>query len=282
MHLRETLRKAASRQEKSSKDEHTSAESHTSYHNLTSGEKDIRLRNMHDSLTTVKQRNRVLENEVAHLIEQKGIQLDRDDCNDALSLISEVDPIVKSTFPSNSPQKIFWDQQVLYNNAKDKRQMRWHPLVIRFALNLKYLSTSAYKALRQSGIIHLPSERTLSDYTHWSTPNTGVSLEFVEEFVKMMDDVSCGQRQCTVSMDEMTIKSGLVFDKQKGTLVGFIDLGGANRDIELLLNGRDESNKQLADHVLVFMARAVFKPTLSLPVAHYFSLNIKGMCNYMR
>ncbi len=29
------------------------------------------------------------------------------------------------------------------NSLKDKRQMRWHPLVIRFALNLKYMSSSA-------------------------------------------------------------------------------------------------------------------------------------------
>ena len=80
-------------------------------------------------------------------------------------------------------------------------------------------------------------------------------------------------------MDEMKIKSGLVYDKHSGTLVGFVDRGKVNRDIEVLMtaaeDGKDVS-KKLADQAFVLMARAVFKPTLSLPVAHYFSLNLRG------
>lgn len=146
----------------------------------------------------------------------------------------------------------------------------------RFALNIKYLSTSAYKALRKSGIVHLPSERTLSDYTHWSSTKTGVNLDFVEEFDRLLGDVVCGQRHCTVSMDEMKIRSGLVYDKHSGTLVGFVDLGKVNHDIEVLMAEEDTVKNQLADHIFVVMARAVFKPTLSIPVAHYFSLSLKG------
>ena len=40
--------------------------------------------------------------------------------------------------------------------------------------------------------------------------------------------------ECALSMDEMKIKSGLVFSKRTGSLVGFLDLGSANRDIEQL------------------------------------------------
>ena len=147
--------------------------------------------------------------------------------------------------------------------------------MIRFALNMKYLSTSAYKATRLSGVISLPSERTLADYTHWSSPHSGVQLEFIEEFTRLLEDVPCGQHHCALSMDEMKIKSGLVYNKHKGTLVGFVDLGSANRDIERLMRGEDVDGK-LADQAFVFMARAAFKPSLSVPVAHYFSLNMKG------
>lgn len=154
--------------------------------------------------------------------------------------------------------------------------MRWHPLSIRFALNLKYLSTSAYKAMRQSGIINLPSERTLSDYTHWTTPHAGVQKEYIEEFVQLMDATSCVQKHCCLSMDEMKIRSSLVFNKHTGKLVGFVDLGSVNREIELLVNGGSEPKRVLADHLFVFMVRAVFKPSLSLPIAHYFSSNLKG------
>jgi len=72
-------------------------------------------------------------------------------------------------------------------------------------------------------------------------------------------------------MDEMKIKSGLVFNKHSGSLVGFVDLGSVNEDIEVVLGDGTESKKKLADHAFVFMARAVFKPTLSIPIAHYFS-----------
>ena len=55
-------------------------------------------------------------------------------------------------------QRIFWEQQRAYNALKDKRHIRWHPLKLRFALNLKYLSSSesAYHAVR--GFIALHSE----------------------------------------------------------------------------------------------------------------------------
>ena len=76
-------------------------------------------------------------------------------------------------------------------------------------------------------------------------------------------------------MNEMKIKKGLVFDKHMGNLVGFTDLGDVNRDIEVLMNG-DEAVNELADHAFVFMARSIFKPSVSIPIAHYFTSNLKG------
>jgi hypothetical protein len=127
-------------------------------------------------------------------------------------------------------------------------------------------------------VINLPSERTLSDYTHWASPHSGVQLEYIEEFARLLHDVPCGQHQCAISMDEMKIKRGLVYNKHKGTLVGFTDLGSANRDIEILMSNEGDTSleSRLADQVFVFMARAVFKPSLSVPVAHFFSMNMKG------
>lgn len=65
------------------------------------------------------------------------------------------------------------------------------------------------------------------------TPHTGVQLEFVEEFKTLMaEDVPDGQHQCALSMDEMKIKSGWVFNKHTGTLSGFTDLGNSNREMK--------------------------------------------------
>ena len=82
-------------------------------------------------------------------------------------------------------------------------------------------------------MIHLPSERTLSDYTHWATPHNGVQLEFIERFQSLLQqEVPSGQHHCALSMDEMKLKSGLVFNKNTGALSGVVDLGSCNRDME--------------------------------------------------
>ena len=164
--------------------------------------------------------------------------------------------------PLDTPQRIFWDQQVHYNSLKNPKQMRWHPFMIRLALNMKHQSTSAYRTIRQSGVINLPSEWTLADYTHWAAPHSGVQFEYIEEF--KLDDLPVGQRQyACLSMDEMKIKSGLVFDKHHGTLVGFTDLGNV-KSRHLLSGASEESEgRKLATHTFIFFVRAVFKPSLS-------------------
>ena len=73
----------------------------------------------------------------------------------------------------------------------------------------------------------------------------------------MLQDVPCEQRQISLLIDEMKIKSGLVFNKHSGNLVGFADISSVNRDIELIVQGKPEDNGKLADQALVFMARAV-------------------------
>ena len=262
-------------------DDRTSATSHTSYRDLSSAEKDTRLKNLHHSLRVAKQQVQRLKSEIGLLIEKDGISLQDNDASDISDILTEFSSSIDQTYPTESPQRIFWEEQQKYNSLRDKRQMKWHPLVIRFALNLKYMSTSAYRAVRQSGIISLPSQRTLSDYTHWASAHTGVQIEFIEQFKCLLEsEVKLPpQYQCALSMDEMKIKSGLVFSKRSGSLVGFIDLGSVNRDMERLAIDdmtANSSNGHLAKQIFVFMARAVFHPSLAVPVAHYPSLNLTG------
>ena len=68
----------------------------------------------------------------------------------------------------------------------------------------------------------------------------------------------------------MSIKSGLVFSKHTGTLVGFTDLTSVNSDFAKLVEGESTAGGcHLADKILVLMARAIFRPSVSYPVAHY-------------
>lgn len=274
-----TLRVCRSRLNSASSDEtKTAASSHAKYTRLTPIEKDKRLKNLQQSLQRTKQQVKRLEEKVKRIVERDDVQLSQEDADDFSAVVREVNQSVEDTFPGHSPQRIFWDQQKQYHQLKDKRQMRWHSLVLRFSLNLKYMSTSAYRAVRQSGIISVPSERTLSDYTHWTKAHSGIQFEFVEELKSRLEkEVTSSHYHCTIVVDEMKIKSGLIFDKHSGRLTGFVDLGDVNRDMEQLLNQeQEESSPKLADQVLVFMARAVFKPSLAVPVAHYFSLNLSG------
>lgn len=237
--FRSTLRSSLSRELKVGTKDHTSTSSHTCYCNLTSEQKDERLKNLHRSLLSVSQQKSALEAKIATQIQAQSVSLQENDVADVSSVIDDVKAIVEKQYPANTPQRIFWEQQLLYNSLKNKKQMRWHPYMIRFALNLKYLSTSAYKAARLSGAIHLPSERTLSDYTHWATPHSGVQLEFIEEFKRLLIDVHSGQHHCSLPMK---IKSGLVFNKHN---VGFTNLGCVNRDIEMIITPPAENGKKL-------------------------------------
>lgn len=83
--------------------------------------------------------------------------------------------------------------------------MRWHPLIVRFALNLKYLSSNAYKAV--SGFISLPSECTLRDYTHWTEFTSGSSAAVIERMKKDMDfdKLTPSEKKVAISMDEMKV-----------------------------------------------------------------------------
>ena len=57
-------------------------------------------------------------------------------------------------------------------------------MMIKWCLNLKLMSSSAYSALRTSGALTLPSERTLHDYTHFIKPDVGFSNEVTSIFQK--------------------------------------------------------------------------------------------------
>lgn len=61
--------------------------------------------------------------------------------------------------------------------AKSKTAFRWHPLFIRWCLNIMLTSSTTYEIIRESGFITLPSKRTLRDYTHWFKSKVGFQDE---------------------------------------------------------------------------------------------------------
>ena len=102
---------------------------------------------------------------MSNSIADKAVSFQEEDAEDISQVMAGVSPVVECNFPFDAPQHIFWEQQRQYNSLKDKMQMRWHPLVVHFALNLKYLFGTTYQAIHQSDII-----RSLPNGHSWITP----------------------------------------------------------------------------------------------------------------
>ena len=62
-----------------------------------------------------------------------------------------------------------------------KKQMRWHPLVIKWCLRMYAKSHSAYEDLRETGFLKLPSGRLLSDYKNFSFSRSGWQMSTLKQ-----------------------------------------------------------------------------------------------------
>lgn len=114
--------------------------------------------------------------------------------------MAEASVKAQEQFEEGSFECIPWEEQTL----KEKRQMKWHPLIIRFALVLRYVSTSGYRVAANSGFLSLPSERTLRDYTHWCSVKDGVQMPFIK-LVQITSLVGCTKKLLPVSLNHCPI-----------------------------------------------------------------------------
>ena len=110
-------------------------------------------------------------------------------------------------------------------------------------------------------------------------------MEMINRLKKEMkfDDCSPSMKKFGVLLDEMKIKSGLVFNKKLGKLVGFVDLGNINRDLEVLETCSTHATTvqpQLANSMLVLMVRSIMKPSLVVPIAQYPTSSLSGVKLY--
>ena len=150
--------------------------SHVNYRYLTT----LQLRETMSTLKAevVQQKREIdkLKERVRGLTVQCGVVVDDALQHDLCTIMEEMTEHVREKYSENSFHRVFWEQQLNALSATNHRQLRWHPALIKWCLNLKLRSSSTYRALRESGILVLPSERTLRDYTHWVQAGYGFSL----------------------------------------------------------------------------------------------------------
>lgn len=213
------------------------------------------------------------------VVESEGVMVDNEMASDLQEIISEENPGVEA-LPEDCFRRIFWEQQQAAL-AKKKTAMRWHPLMIKWCLYLCHMSGKAYEALRQSGCIHLPSQRTLRDYSNCVKAGPGFSKEVDEQLLsaaKLSSSPDWHSLICLL-LDEMHVREDLVYDKHSGRLIGFVDLGEVNNQLLAFEESNEGDNNSsspvLANSMFTFMIKGIFSSFRHV-YAHFPCSSLKG------
>ena len=130
-----------------------------------------------------------------------------------------------------------------------------------------------------SGFLTLPSERTLRDYTHFIKFEAGFKADVNAELCKEMkvDGLEEFERCVGIIFDEIKIKDKLVFDKNCGKVIGWVDLGEFNNEVNKLERDIDSGDvsSSIATHILVFMVRGIFS-SVEFPYSQFPTHNLNG------
>jgi hypothetical protein len=166
----------------------------TNYRYLNSAEKLSRLHLLHDSLRISQSKVVYLKSKLMRLMDDRSVSVDSK-LHDLSSIMEDENVHICEKYKPGTFQRVFWEQQIQASKLNSPRSMRWDPLVIRWCLYLRHLSSSAYELLKDSGIVSLPSQRTLRDYTYYTTAASGfsgmlnIADVYYELYFEMLDDV---------------------------------------------------------------------------------------------
>ena len=247
----------------------TSTHSHANERWLNTPQRKEKVLRLKSRMRASEKRVKYMEDKIKESTERKGVQVD-DPLHVGLNqIMSDHTREIQKKYEEGSFHRLFWDQQTK-NVSKYPTQRRWHPMLIRWCLHLKMMSSSAYDALR--GILTLPCGRTLQDYTHFIKAGVGIQTEVTEQLMTeaKIDTLQDSRKYVAVVFDEMKIKEGIVYDKNECVIIGFTDLGNVNSTLQEFEESINDNNSEsnVAKQMLVFMVRGVFIK-LRFPYAQY-------------
>ena len=281
MSYRAVLRAMYTRWITHSPSRHTTTSSKTNFRYLSTPEKAERYKELKGRSLSAESTVKRLKERIKQVMSNHSIEIDQELHNDLSQIMEEHNHAVVNDFPEGSFQQLFWNQQ-LQAVRTDKRQVRWHPLIIKWCLHLKMLSSAAYHALRTSGFLTLPSERTLRDYTNIVRGAVGIQPEVNAQLIKeaKVTTLQDFEKFVAVAFDEVKIREDLVYDKHTGQVVGFINLGNFNHQLHALTEACESCTTFKADtvatHMLVFMVRGLFT-NLEYPYAQFTTTTASGV-----
>ena len=112
--------------------------------------------------------------------------------------------------------------------------------------------------------------RTLRDYRNVITPSVGFNPAVIQELCQITKSLSGVQRFVVLAFDEMKVQSKLVFNKNTGDLIGFLDLGDPDVNFAAF-----EDAEELASHALVFYIRGIASD-LKFSLAYFATGGLKS------
>lgn len=129
--------------------------------------------------------------------------------------------------------------------------------MIKWCLHLKFCSSFSYDVLRRSECLTLPFERTLWDYTRHFKAGVAFQVQVDEQLLSETNIANIEERQKYIVLltDETNIKEDLVYNKGKGELIRFTNIGDINNHLDIFetaLANTVRKEPQLATSMLVY------------------------------
>ena len=258
----------------------TRASSTTNLKHLTVAELRERLANVQISRQQEMQRTAAMALKIRRVVEEDSVTTHNINKNDH-DLFETMLKDKMPQFEQGSPQWLLWNQQPEQASKKDSRTMRWHPLIIRWCLSIYLVSPTAYCQMASKGnkFIVLPHVNTLKKYINYAEPTSGFNPDVIEQFVldSRLVTLKEFEKNVSLSFDEIKIKSGLVYKKGTGKIIGFTDMGDVNDEIKTLMNRFEEKgeNHDFARYINVFFVRGIFSKLCS-PIGYHSSMGFTG------
>eukprot|EP00118_Oscarella_pearsei_P005657 m.26027 g.26027 ORF g.26027 m.26027 type:complete len:212 (+) comp29073_c0_seq1:325-960(+) len=151
---------------------------------LTCSQRRKKLSSLAKESCRQKKRLQRMTEKIRASIRNNGVALTPSLENDIKTIVEKQTNDMEKILPPGSFKQLFWKQQAKALKARNLQGMSWHPVIIMWALNIKLISSAAYHAIRSSGFLVLPSERSLRDYTHFFHNKSGFAKEVNNMLVK--------------------------------------------------------------------------------------------------
>ena len=227
-------------------------------HTLTKRQLIKRAKNLQKDRVKVKQQQKRLKDRVQQLFIDESVVLKEESGKCIEKVVEQASDEIEKLLEDDSPQKVLWQEQMKALKKTDKKQMRWHPTIIRWAIAIHSKSPAAYKLIKESGFMILPAIGTLNRYTHFADAKTGVHCEIIQQMVDEMNVEKDYQKNVTLVCDEMKLKSGLAYSTSTGQLLGFVNVGDINNEFREFETHVKKDSDELATHAFMIMVRGIF------------------------